>query len=1063
MYLKGDLLDQQRLETDGLLSMVEKQRVDLEIDLEKTNLDKSEICEHLDKLNLANETLTHDLKQMKAQLSQVEDERNKMRSQSSDQGVDLASLKKELIAAEQAKLDLDSEKLCLSEKLKFLELEKEKIEQELGQVSRERSELSNQLTVVTRKKDQLGEELMRCRQRLEQTNETNNRLNRNLEELVKENEEKQILIEHLEKDFQRCQEQLASLRSEKESLEAVLFDTNTTLEATEIKKDQMERETQELLIKQESLKSHVARLNKDLENSERRAQEMKIQLTNAASNQEADFLQKIANLKQFGEENVKKLLEEKEAVRLSLEKRMQQSLQALEGAKDSEIEGLKERYENLQSHLEAVCQQHEEICIRAENDKQQSLMIAHRDKQAVMEKLEGVARDLNSEVETTERLRREMAAKTEKDRAAMSQLREELARQKVKMEESRQRSEEDVKKMEAYMSSVRAERDAGMKDIEELKVQLRLSEDRGDSLNLQLLETLRKLKETENCMETVRKELTDTRRALADSNIERDKYSTSNKELRDHVKQVELARRDQGRTLEDALSKIASLEESKKSLEIERTRLITVLKETENNFNRTSQELTASRAENEKLQSSGSQKDVFEKELQARLNNESEERERVSLELHQVKKQLSDLDANLCATRQELGRARCKSNQDEHIFHTREQELIGRIEEGRCREKRLEDQKHNLEVCLADATQQIQELKARLGGAEGRVKALEDQLVHIESCKKETEFKLSSIGHTLRRIAGVQLDGSVSLPYRLLSPSRRYSPARGASAGYDCHGDTRSTCGDHPIIDVDPEMVRKGVRTLMQQVAHLEREKDDFRSQLCTAKKQLQEASDLQQKSENKISKLQQTLRAVSEEKSNLDSKLKQKLSALQSVEENLRLKSEEANTLREKVTNLELALGTGQEERVQCEDRLEKCRQNSGRLETEKRQLQEELARCEGRASKLDLQRVSIEGDIQRLQMVLQEKDNNCRNLIERLDNQTRSSAQLEDRCVSLKTTVDQLKERIQASAIVETEIRGELHCLQKERSEQGHNVLAGQDKIKQVCWGFQFERIYF
>ena len=36
-----------------------------------------------------------------------------------------------------------------------------------------------------------------------------------------------------------------------------------------------------------------------------------------------------------------------------------------------------------------------------------------------------------------------------------------------------------------------------------------------------------------------------------------------------------------------------------------------------------------------------------------------------------------------------------------------------------------------------------------------------------------------------------------------------------------CHGDGR---GD-PIIDVDPEIIRKGVRTLMQQVAQIERER----------------------------------------------------------------------------------------------------------------------------------------------------------------------------------------------------------------------------------------------
>lgn len=94
--------------------------------------------------------------------------------------------------------------------------------------------------------------------------------------------------------------------------------------------------------------------------------------------------------------------------------------------------------------------------------------------------------------------------------------------------------------------------------------------------------------------------------------------------------------------------------------------------------------------------------------------------------------------------------------------------------------------------------------------------------MHSEANKKDAEIKLSSIGHTLRRIAGVQLDGTVSMPYRLLSPSRRYSPARG------CPGDfheSRSLSGDNLIVDVDPELVRKGVRTLMHQVAQIERER----------------------------------------------------------------------------------------------------------------------------------------------------------------------------------------------------------------------------------------------
>lgn len=112
-------------------------------------------------------------------------------SQCIDQQGDLNSLRKELLQAEQTRLDVESEKVTLNEKIKFLEIEKEKVEMELGQVTRERSDLSNQLSVLARKKETLNEELMRLRQRLEQSNEMNARINRNLKDLVKDNEEKQ--------------------------------------------------------------------------------------------------------------------------------------------------------------------------------------------------------------------------------------------------------------------------------------------------------------------------------------------------------------------------------------------------------------------------------------------------------------------------------------------------------------------------------------------------------------------------------------------------------------------------------------------------------------------------------------------------------------------------------------------------------------------------------------------------------------------------------------------------------------------------------------------------------
>lgn len=696
--------------------------MDLEYEVDKLNNERIELSNQLDKRCLSGENLDIEIRELRANILQLEDEKGKLLNLSSEQNNDIASLKKELIVVEQLKLDLETEKLSLCEKLKMVEIEKEKVEQDLSAMSRERSDLSNQITVFTRKQEAMGEEIMRTRQRLEQTNDMNNRLNRNLEELVKEGDEKSILIEAQEKEVQRLQEQLASLRTEKESLEAVLFDTNTTLEATEIKKDQLEREFQELIVKQEGLRNQVARMNKDLENSQRRAQDMKVQMTNAAATQEADFIQKIAQLKASNDENVKALHEEKEQVRIALEKKLHQALQALESTKDAEIQMLKEQFENLQMHLESLVQQHEEVLIRAENDKQQSLMLAHRDKQAVAEKLDGVVRELKAEVENCDRLKRELLSKTEKDRNTTAALREEITKVKNKLEEHRIRAEEDGNKFNLQIASIREEKENALQTIDEMKVQVRLLEDKIDSLNQQLADTVRQLRESETTLESTRKELTDTRRYLNDSNIEKDKYSSTNKDLREHIKNVEGQCREKSRLLSEANIKVAALEDTRNHLDGEKIRLETLLKETEAKHEKAQQELNGANSTVQKLQASIIQKGSLEKELQGRLNNELEEKERLQQEQQTLKKQLCDLDTNLHATRQELGRARCKANQDDGRFHCREQELVARMEEGRGREKRLEDQKHNLEVCLADATQQIQELKARLGGAEQRVR-----------------------------------------------------------------------------------------------------------------------------------------------------------------------------------------------------------------------------------------------------------------------------------------------------------------------------------------------------
>jgi rootletin len=116
------------------------------------------------------------------------------------------------------------------------------------------------------------------------------------------------------------------------------------------------------------------------------------------------------------------------------------------------------------------------------------------------------------------------------------------------------------------------------------------------------------------------------------------------------------------------------------------------------------------------------------------------------------------------------------------------------------------------------------------------------------------------------------------------------------------------------------------------------------------------------------------------------------------------------------------------QDEKGQCEDKLDKMRQAMSKLENEERSLQEELARNESRATRLELQRLSLERDQQRLQMILHEKDSHIQKLQDRCEVQGRNLPSLEERCSSLKSTIDQLNLTVERANAGEAETRAEI-----------------------------------
>jgi rootletin len=279
---------------------------------------------------------------------------------------------------------------------------------------------------------------------------------------------------------------------------------------------------------------------------------------------------------------------------------MTQTVQQLENEKDHETTQLMNRIDELQSHMEALIQQHEESLLRAENDKQQALLLgknyfmlrafifmnyfsAHHDIQALQDRLVQVKKDLEEEQVLLDRTKREANSRAEQDRGVMNQLRDELAKLKAKFEDVkyvflfnnslnisnvffRQKSEDEKNHLEARIAETKKERDSAQNDCEELRVQLHLAEDRCENLQTDLQETSFKLKEVESMSENLKKDLNDVRRQLAESTCEKDKYDLTNKELREQIKRVEGEKRDQNRVLEESFQKISSNYEKKNHL-----------------------------------------------------------------------------------------------------------------------------------------------------------------------------------------------------------------------------------------------------------------------------------------------------------------------------------------------------------------------------------------------------------------------------------------------------------------------------------------------------------------
>ncbi|XP_063706276.1 rootletin [Culicoides brevitarsis] len=1041
MTLNGLEMGNSRLKEEILL---------LQEELHKTCL-KSDVLEHqLSDEKLSNSKYENEIRNLKNMLDTVSKECCTLKTEldnallvkengqkANKLHTDIDILKKELIGSEKIRLQIESEKKNLEDKLSCAHNNNSKLEELLCQTQKEREELCNKLTVANRKNDFLNTELLRFKQRIEQATQINNRLNKNIEELIKQNESKQSFIEKLEKDIETYQEIITTLKTEKNALEGRLHDSLSTIDNNEHKLAQLNEKYKEKSENYEKAMNQLQLTKREFEMSEKNLANLKIKFSSDISKLEGDFVQKLSKLKQLIDDNIVQFNAEKAHLQSTSEKRLQQALHDLELEKNTEIEKIKIKYNSLQDQHTAFIQQHEEMLLKAENEKQNVYNCAQKDKQHIVLRLEQALQDLEKEAENHSKTKREAKCQHDQDKRLISSLRDECVSLKNELENLRLHLEDVKHASDTLVSKLNDEKESLFKEISELKTVTKLEEDKSNALKIKSNELSMRLNEAESLIEGLRKELMDYRKQITDISLERNTFAESAKALRENVKQLETTKREMKKTLDNNNNKIMQLEDTNKRVLEQCNDLSKRLQDSEIESAKIKTSLSHKKDECDKMKVTISEKDILEKELRSRLNNETEERERLSHQLIHATKQITDLEGLLNSARQELHHTICQTNQERHKWSNFEHGLQNQYEETRINEQKLQDKKHNLEICLADATQQIQELKAKISGLDNKNCSLEKERTFLLERKRSLENKLSTISSMLRCICGIQPDGSIIIPGHHVLQS----------------GMDRSA--NHESIDmfiIEPDQATIGMKALMHYIGQLERDQEALASKLSVAEKKLLQSSEQEKRIENKLNKIQVLLNTTQHEKVNAETKYSQKSAALKNVEAALKSKCDEVRILHENKSQLENAIHDINLSKKHLEDHLEQCRQAISCLETENNSVKDELAHAEAKLSRLDLQKIALEGDLQRHQMILQDKDNSIKMLQEKVENQSKCIASLEECCANMKLTIDQLKSKIEQSAVLEAELRAEIKHVQKIKSNQEQMLINCDEKNKQL-----------
>ena len=420
--------------------------------------------------------------------------------------------------------------------------------------------------------------------------------------------------------------------------------------------------------------------------------------------------------------------------------------------KDEEIGNLSKDLEEALENINRLNRIRNEELLLAENSKEQALIMAQHEQKSLAERLNEALANLETSQRDLDQHRLESSTKLEKDRCSISELQIEVSKLRASLQDRHNQLDQAKAKLLERLEVEKQERLSAENEINVLKSSLKVATDAEQQLNEQVHDLKSKCDFLSEDKQKVALQLRETEKQLEEIQAKHERVEHMKIKLSETVQLLE----------EDKLQLVTDCEQIKSKL-----------KHHEENHYFVQEDLSDLQSKHDKLQLEHeelkeekqhwkSQCQELQRDLQAlslehqqaktQWTLDEDNKEAEQRQLQQARLRINELESTQSILEKELNSLRALTSTDQESTRQKISTLNQTIDEIRGREKRLEDQRHDLEQQLNFAQQQIKDLNMQINGKDGRLGELYTTIAKLEGNKADLETKINNVASLLHHV-----------------------------------------------------------------------------------------------------------------------------------------------------------------------------------------------------------------------------------------------------------------------------------------------------------------------